>query len=160
MKFAEYKSGLYYYDASKDNAPAESNNTSATVEAYLFLNTVAGNKAAYPQHKIEGADKARALYRKLGHPSEHEFNNILNNNMIRNCPITPDDAKRALNIYGPDIMTLKGKTAKSRTRPYPQLPTGTHSGAYHRKIQNNTVVHGHLLGQRTPLLKSSKRLAY
>jgi hypothetical protein len=44
------------------------------------------------------------------------FNDILDNNRIRNCPITSDDAKRALPIYGPDIATLKGKTVKHQNR--------------------------------------------
>jgi hypothetical protein len=59
MTFKEYKSGLYYYNAD----PKQSN----TTNAYLFLNTVAGNKGNYTRRKIEGADKARALYKKIGH---------------------------------------------------------------------------------------------
>jgi hypothetical protein len=39
MKFKEFCSGLYYYDAGI--------NHSANKEDYLFLNTVAGNKAKY-----------------------------------------------------------------------------------------------------------------
>jgi hypothetical protein len=44
------------------------------------------------------------------------FSDILKNNLIRNCPVTPDDAKRALHIYGPDIATLKGKTVKKQNQ--------------------------------------------
>ena len=32
---------------------------------------------------------------------------------IRNCPVTIDDAKRPLHIYGPDIANLQGKTRRS-----------------------------------------------
>ena len=111
MTFKEYKSGLYYYNAD----PKKSN----TTNAYLFLNTVAGNKGNYTQREIEGANKARALYKKIGRPSEKEFNDILQNNLIRNCPVTSDDAKRALKIYGPDVATLKGKTVKKQNRGIP-----------------------------------------
>jgi hypothetical protein len=55
MTFLEYKSGLYYYDAG---AHSPVTNQSNSTHAYLFLNTVAGNKAHYTQHKIEGADTA------------------------------------------------------------------------------------------------------
>jgi hypothetical protein len=79
MQFKEYHSGLYYFD-------------------YLFLNTVADNQSMYTRREIEGADRARALYKKIGRPSEQEFTEILQNNLIRNCPVTPNDAKRALNI--------------------------------------------------------------
>jgi hypothetical protein len=98
MKFREYKSGLYYYDTGQPTAP---DNHSSSPTNNLFLNTVAANKATYTRREIEGADKARALYKKIGRPSEQEFSKILNNNLIRNCPVTPEDAKRALIIYGP-----------------------------------------------------------
>jgi hypothetical protein len=111
MTFKEYKSGPYYYNT----APKQSN----TTNAYLFLNTVAGNKGNYTRREIEGANKARALYKKIGRPSEKEFNDILQNNLIRNCPVTSDDAKRALKIYGPDVATLKGETVKKQNRGIP-----------------------------------------
>jgi hypothetical protein len=43
MKFKEYPSGLYYYDAGNSN----SNVNRQTEDAYLFLHTVASNKAKY-----------------------------------------------------------------------------------------------------------------
>jgi hypothetical protein len=115
MKFIEHKTGLYYHDVGRHSPNLSSNDQ----EAYLFLNTVAGNKATYTQREIEGADKARALYRKLVRPSEQEFSNILQNGLIRNCPLTADDAKRALHIYGPDIKTLQGKTVKRQNGGIP-----------------------------------------
>ena len=117
MKFTEYKSGLYYFDTG---APITNNtNSTSNSQDYLFLNTVEDNKRQYTRREIEGADKARDLYRKIGRPSEKEFNDILQNNLIRNCPITSDDAKRALRIYGPDIATLKGKTVKKQNTGIP-----------------------------------------
>jgi hypothetical protein len=95
MKFTEYSSGLYYYDS---NNPSSTNSRD-----YLFLNTVAANKLTYTRRKIEGADKARALYKKIGRPSEKDFTEILEHNLIQNCPVTPDDARRALKIYGPTL---------------------------------------------------------
>jgi hypothetical protein len=113
MKFQEYRSGLYFFDTLVKK------NTSTNEQDYLFLNTVAGNKGKYTQHEIQGADKARALYKKIGRPSEQAFSDILKNNLIRNCPVTPDDARRALEIYGPDIATLKGKTVKKQNKGIP-----------------------------------------
>jgi hypothetical protein len=57
MTFKEYKSGLYYYNAG----PKHSN----TSDVYLFLNTVAENKGNYTRREIEGANRARALYKKI-----------------------------------------------------------------------------------------------
>jgi hypothetical protein len=92
--------------------PKTPNSTTFNVNAYLFLNTVEQNKQAYTWPEIEGAGRARELYRKIGRPSEKEFKDILQNNLIRNCPVTPDDAKQALHIYGSDVATLQGKTVK------------------------------------------------
>ena len=114
MKFIEYETGLYYYDAKDHKFTSSNKHSSKDINAYLFLNTVRSLKDQYTAQEIEGADKARSLFRKLGYPSEAVFHNILNNNLIRNCPITIDDAKRTLHIYVPDITTLKGKTTKQQ----------------------------------------------
>jgi hypothetical protein len=115
MKFREYTSGLYYYDLA-DTSTAAPNPTNNKHDDYLFLLTVAGNKASFTRREIEGADKARALYRKIGPPSEKDFNDILDNQLIRNCPVTSDDAKRAVQIYGPAINVLKGKNVKKQNK--------------------------------------------
>ena len=117
MKFREYESGLYYFDM------ADSNSINSSVTAYqpfTFIQSVADNKAFFSQREIDQANRARALYRKIGRPSESEFQPLLQLNLIHNCPVTPDDAKRALVIYGPDVATLKGKTAKKATTSVPR----------------------------------------
>jgi hypothetical protein len=108
MKFREFKSGLYYYDV---NGSKPDPNFSSTTAHYLFLSTVAANKTSFTNREIEGADKARALYRKIGPPSEKDFNDILDN-----CPLTSDDAKRAIKIYGPAVHVLKGKGVKKENK--------------------------------------------
>jgi hypothetical protein len=110
IKFVEFSNGLYYFDTKEE----QQNKKNKVSDNYLFVNTVAANKSAYTREEVEAADRARALYRKLGRPSEVFFQHLLQNNLIRNCPVTVDDAKRALNIYGPDIATLKGKTVKKQ----------------------------------------------
>jgi hypothetical protein len=59
------------------------------------------------------------LYKKIGRPSEKEFIETLQNNLIRNCPVTPDEDKRAIKIYGPDTATLKGRTVKKQNSAIP-----------------------------------------
>ena len=113
MKFKEFSSGLYYYDAA---VGSNDNMVNPPVNGYSFVNTVASNKQRFHHREIEGADLARELYQKIGRPSQKHFEHILRNNLIRNCPITVDDAKRALMIYGPDVPALKGKTTKDRSK--------------------------------------------
>jgi len=115
MKFIEYGLGLYYHDAAAAVQP----NSNENVIDCSFVSTVANNKAQFPRREIEGADKARALYRKIERPSQQQFEQILAKNLIRNCPVTVDDAKRALLIYGPDVAALKGKTTKGPSQHVP-----------------------------------------
>jgi len=115
MKFIEYGLVLYYHDAAAAVQP----NSNQNVIDYSFVSTVAINKAQFPRREIEGADKARALYRKIGRPSQQQFEQILAYNLIRNCPVTVDDTKRALLIYGPDVGALKVKTTKGPSQHVP-----------------------------------------
>ena len=39
---------------------------------------------------------------------------LLETNYIRNCPITADDVRRSLDIWGPDIASLKGKMVRKK----------------------------------------------
>ena len=111
MKFLEHQCGLYVYNPSVSNA------SSAQVTAYTMVSTVAEHKKFFSQRDIQSADTARALYCMIGRPSEADFQRILAHGLIRNCPVTPIDAKRALAIYGPDIATLKGKTTRAGAAP-------------------------------------------
>ena len=102
MRFEEHSSGLYVFNAT----------SSDTINAYTMHNTVAAQKKLFSAREVTGADAARNLYWKIGRPSEAEFQHILRNNQIHNCPVTPDDARRVLIIYGPDIGVIKGKNTR------------------------------------------------
>ena len=104
MSFDEHPCGLYVHHHNPTNAP---------IDHYTLLSTVKANKKPFTQHQIQQADTARKLYRMLGRPDEIFFRDLLNNNLIINCPVTADDALRALHIYGPDVAALKGKMTRS-----------------------------------------------
>ena len=112
MKFVEHASGLYVY---------KPNDTNATATGYTMVSTVAAQQKLFSRRAVQAADVARDLYRLLGRPDEKEFYDILKKNMIRNCPVTPDDAQRALVVYGPDIAVVKGKTTRHTAAP--RVPT-------------------------------------
>ena len=105
MRFSEHDSGLYIY------SPAD-NDVRVPLTAYSCLQTVSSNRALFTRRENAGADAARALYRHLGRPSVKRFTAYIDNGLIRNCPVTPADVKRAHHIYGPDIAFLKGKTTQ------------------------------------------------
>ena len=131
MSFVEHPSGLYVYNG---------NNSNDEVTAYTLLSTVAELKKMFPKRQVDDADAdaARALYRKIGRPDEAEFQTILRGNFIQSCPVTPDDAKRALVIYGPDIAVLKCKMTRSNAAPraptYEAVPIPAPIMRFHRNV--------------------------
>ena len=58
---------------------------------------------------------ARNFRKFLGYPGYKRYLKLLEMNYFVNCPLTIDDAKRALHIYGSDVESLKGKM--TRTSP-------------------------------------------
>ena len=78
--------------------------------AYSFLlETVDESKKLFTRRQVRDPKRARSLYQKILRPtSQADFQTISRQNLIRNCPVTPDDAKRALQIFGPDVAVPKG----------------------------------------------------
>ena len=117
-KFERFGCGLYYYDVAKYR---NANNVSVT--DYSFITTVDGNKAKYQRREIEAADTALEVHARLNRPSQQQFEHILTSNQLRNCPVTVEDVRRAFDIYGPDVATVKGKTVKKKNLPAPTTLT-------------------------------------
>ena len=97
-----HKNGLHYHDTR---------NCEITL-----VQTVQGNEELYSQRQIQEAKKARDLYAKVGYPSAREFQQIISQNLILNCPVTVIDVARAEKIYGKDIHALKVKTTRSKPK--------------------------------------------
>ena len=132
MKFVEHRSGLYVYDTAVRNA------SNVPILSYTMVSTVAEHKKLFSPREIATADSARELYRKLGRPGYAEYYSILTKNLIRNCPITPDDARRASHIYGPDVASLKGKMTRSAAAPraptFEAIPLPAPITQFHRNV--------------------------
>ena len=70
--------------------------------------TVSENEAGYRKLQLNNSNLSRELYVKVGHNSQKYFKNLINSNLISNCPVTLEDANRANKIYGPNIYVFKG----------------------------------------------------
>jgi hypothetical protein len=86
-------------------------------KAYMLLTTVTEQCKLFSNHEVSDTNKARALYRLIGRPSETEFQHILKSNFIRNCPVTPSDIKQAKIIYSLNIAVIKGKLTSLTAAP-------------------------------------------
>ena len=90
--------------------------------AYSYLTVVSANVGEFSKREVAGAKHVQELYRKIGYPGYKNFFKLLEKNYFRNCPVTTDDAKRALHIYSVDLAVLKGKMIRPRAAHIVNLP--------------------------------------
>ncbi len=64
----------------------------------------------YSRNEVRLAQQAREYSRKLGFPGVGQFIEAINNGAILDVPVTAKDVRRALDIFGPDVAEVKGKT--------------------------------------------------
>jgi hypothetical protein len=85
-----------------------------------LVNTVEHNKSSYNNHDYCKAVLARKIQRLNGRLSTRQYQSIIDNNMLPNCPIDCCNIKAAKDILGPNRGSLKGKTVR---RPVPHIKT-------------------------------------
>ena len=103
--FRESERGLCYMEVDDD--------PSATGE--VLINTAADNKNKYTQSDYLRAVLARKIQRRVGHPSLRTFVEIVDKKKLKNCPVQREDVAAAEDMFGPDVSSLKGKTARTHS---------------------------------------------
>jgi len=53
------------------------------------------------------------IQKTIGHPSQRKFLEIVENNLLPNCPIVKRDILAAEDIFGPELGFLKAKTVRA-----------------------------------------------
>ena len=137
MEFKEHALGLYIYDAAANKSNCSPTDKLEPVSSYSFLSTVVNNEENYSSRELNKAKNALLLYRRLGRPAPDVFMRLLRDNIIRNCDVSPGDAKLAFHIYGKDPATLMGKTKRMKPPPVPPLdpvPIPSHVLSLYKKV--------------------------
>ena len=83
------------------------------------LTTIADNESQYPKRLVKAARRANELIARLGFPSTGKLAELINSGNLTNEVVSVQDIERALEICGPPVPSLKGKTQK---RQPTQLP--------------------------------------
>ena len=91
--------------------------------AVAQVNTVEKNKAPFTKREVLLADQALQLMERLGHPSIQSAAAIISNSTIMNIPVSATDLRRASEIYGPSVASLRGKTTSSKRAKIKAEPT-------------------------------------
>jgi hypothetical protein len=107
MKFKCNLKGLYTFEVSNNYLKMENH----------LINAVNENRVGYTQRQFEQAKKARELYHIVGTPTIETFKTLLKMNAIRNCPVTTEDVNISKKIFGPNMSSLKGKSAHQKSTP-------------------------------------------
>ena len=82
-----------------------------------LVQTVDENKKLFTKAQVDQADKARTLMKTLMMPTIKTLKRAILTNQIQNCPVTDKDCDIAIQIYGKDIASLKGKSTRSKATP-------------------------------------------
>ena len=103
IKFKQSPKGLYYW-----------NTVEHRTEELILVNTVKENERKYTKREVKEAKKAQRLNELIDYPSRVDMDAMLNNNLIKDCPVTPSDYRRAVDIYGVDLGSVRGKTVRKK----------------------------------------------
>jgi hypothetical protein len=87
------------------------------INDYSLVDTVEDMEQNFTKRQIARAKISRDMIRNLGYPSPKDFVDAIKSGAILNCPITVQDFKNSLEIYGTDLGTLKGKSTREKPRP-------------------------------------------
>ena len=103
-----------------------------------LVQTVQENEEGYSQRQIQDSKNARDLYAKVGYPYPRDFQQMISQNLILNCPVTVSDVVRAEKNYGKDIHALKVNTTRSKPKQvvidYMEIPKSI------LEINNNIIL--------------------
>jgi hypothetical protein len=83
------------------------------------LATIADNESRHPKRVVKAARRASELIARLGFPSTGKLAELISSGNLTNEVVSVQDVERALEIYGPSVPSLKGKTQKSQPTQLP-----------------------------------------
>ena len=149
FKFIQSGSGQHYLDTTLQN-PENSAGTT------LVVNTVKENKKNFTHNDYLRALRARELQVTMGRLSTATFVEVLKNNGILNCPVTPADVEAAEQIFGQDIGSLKGKTTR-RNPPIVDSPITSVLASILERYRNVTLCVDIMYVNRVAMLVSISR---
>ena len=108
LHFNEVGSGLYIFDKTGYVDKLKPS-------GYSFLTLAENIKGQFTNKEISRAEKAIMLHKSLGFSSYQEFFGLLQRRYIIDCPVTVDDAKLTIHIYGPNAAMKKEKTTTRKS---------------------------------------------
>ena len=101
-------SGKYFYSFSRDET--------MNILTLWLVTTVEQNKKKYTVIEVRDASLARDYQRRLGYASAAQTIKLISQGNLTNSKVTARDVHRAIDIWGPDVGSLKGKTTSHQAK--------------------------------------------
>ena len=117
--------GNYFYRFSRDesmNIYQCNLDTMVTECMPLLVTTVEEKMKKYTVREVRDASLARDYQRRLGYASAAQTIKLISQGNLTNSKVTARDVHRAIDIWGPDIGSLKGKTTSHQAKLEEKLP--------------------------------------
>jgi hypothetical protein len=86
-------------------------------EHTMLVETVQGNYEGYTKNNILKAKQARRAQVMMGNPSKKDYKRVVSNHLISNCPVTHTNFTNTRAIFGPNILSVRGKTVQRAPAP-------------------------------------------
>jgi hypothetical protein len=109
-RFIKTPLGLFCHDTTAD--PPNAGFLPSSGSATTLITTVDDKKSKYTARTYAQALLARKLQKMVGYPSTRDFMQLIDGNLIPNCPVSRADVVAAEDILGPSVDSLKGKTVR------------------------------------------------
>lgn len=103
--------------------------TGVAPEEMVLVNTVANKSEGYMDRQVTAARLARKVQNMIGHPSLKQYLKIIDDKLLRNCPVTRADVLAAEDMFGSNLGSIRGKTPRRHPDPvatpqYMAVPPG------------------------------------
>jgi hypothetical protein len=102
-RFRQSEDGLFHMDAKESDEEQDGTVLVNKVE------TVEGNKKNCTKAACKQATLARKLQNIIARPSARSFLNIVEKDLLKDCPVLREDVLAAEDIFGPNVGSLKEK---------------------------------------------------
>ena len=80
------------------------------------VSTVRKNYEGFTKRQVQQATRARRIMGMIGAPTEREYQSLVRNNLLNDCPVTNSDIVNAHTIFGPDLANLRGKMVRRKPK--------------------------------------------
>jgi len=130
VKFYKDENGLPYIDLedSEEDTAMLLVQMGSEEAATAFVQTVRQNYEGFTKKEVLQAKEVRRAMGLIRNPSEKDVKGLVSNNMIMNCPVTTTAIINTRNIFGKDLVSVRGKTVRWAPAPvvgdYVAVPKG------------------------------------